>query len=175
MGKIYTRSGDRGLTSLIGGLRLAKTDPVFEFLGDLDELGAQLGVACSHKLSKKVEKNLRRIQADLLTIGAQVAGARQVALQRPRTRELEELIDYCFELAGPLTNFVLANGTAGATHLYLARAIARRAERKFCQIEFEDEQVLTYLNRLSDSLFALARLENKLAGRREIEWHYEGN
>ena len=171
MGKIYTRSGDKGLTSLLGGRRLNKGELIFELLGELDELGAQLGCACLD-LNTDTQVQIRQIQADLLSIGSQLAGA-EIKVKAERISQLEKMIDQAWESAGPLSNFILASGSKAATELFLARAIARRAERQACRLNESQvgQNIIIYLNRLSDALFALARAENKRANKRELVWH----
>ena len=179
---IYTRTGDGGDTGLFGGGRVPKDDARVEAYGTVDELNSTLGVALAHVHDDGVRSALGRIQSDLFAIGARLAtppsrDGRPVPavpeLPVGRIGEMESWIDDAEAETGRLKSFILPAGTAGASHLHNARAVCRRAERrtvKLAHSSFVDPDVIRYLNRLSDYLFAAARLENHLAGTGDTEW-----
>ena len=180
--KIYTRRGDGGETGLFGGGRVPKDDVRVEAYGTVDELNAVLGVALAHVRDEDIRGALGRIQSDLFAIGAHLAtpparDGRPVPalpdLPVERVAEMESWIDAAEADTGRLRTFILPAGTAGASHLHHARAVCRRAERRTVSLagrSFVDLEIVRYLNRLSDYLFAAARLENHRAGRGDVEW-----
>lgn len=182
--KIYTRTGDRGETGLFGGQRVSKDDARVEAYGEVDDLNSVIGVALAqlpHDPGMAAE--LRRVQADLFTLGARLAtpapedGGRENAwipdIPAGRIEEMERAIDAAEAELEPLKNFVLPGGTAAAAYLHLARTACRRAERRVVSLARAatvDEGVVIYLNRLSDLLFTLARLANHRAGVPDVPW-----
>lgn len=181
--KIYTRSGDEGETGLFGGGRVPKSHLRVSAYGAVDELNAALGVAAAFVVDSEIGANLARVQQDLFSVGASLAtpgsedGSAKPAtppLPLPRIPEMEGWIDAATEESPPLRNFILPGGGQGAATLHLARTICRRAERAVVQLGQEeglDLGVVRYLNRLSDLLFAYARLENHRAGISDVLWH----
>jgi cob(I)alamin adenosyltransferase len=180
--KIYTRTGDSGETSLLGGTRVSKADPRVCAYGDVDELNACLGVICSQPdIKPEVVELLTRVQRDLFAIGARLAdpGGRRgnrsdkTLLTEADIQRLEEWIDrYEVELPA-LRRFILPGGSPGGALFHLARTVCRRAERRTVALardESVDPVAVRYLNRLSDLLFVLARIENRRAGRQDVEW-----
>ncbi|MCJ8191020.1 cob(I)yrinic acid a,c-diamide adenosyltransferase [Sphingomicrobium aestuariivivum] len=176
--KIYTRSGDDGTSGLVDGSRVAKNALRMQAIGDVDEANSALGVAISAvEAGKEGEvEALRRIQNELFDLGADLAtpegieGALRI-LPGQVTR-LEDEIDAMNEGLEPLTSFVLPGGSPGTAHLYFARAVVRRAERKAVALAAEEavnEHALAYLNRLSDHLFVAARAL-AAQGRGDILW-----
>lgn len=180
--KIYTRRGDEGETGLFGGGRRPKSDPRIAAYGDVDELNATLGLARAAADDPGTVGRLAEIQGDLFAIGAHLAtppakGDRPTPtlpdLPTGRVREMESWIDEATAEAGPLRHFILPGGTHGAAQLHVARTVCRRAERSVVELsstEDVDGTILTYLNRLSDYLFAAARLENARDGTGDLEW-----
>jgi len=180
--KIYTRTGDGGETGLFGGGRVPKSHLRVEAYGAVDELNAILGVCAEATPDEEIRDVLRRIQNDLFRLGASLAtrGAEDGSarpelppLPTERVAEMEEWIDRATEEAPKLRNFILPGGTRGAAFLHLGRTICRRAERAVVRLNQEEDSdpgVLTYLNRLSDLLFALARLENSREGITDVIW-----
>lgn len=171
MVKIYTKRGDQGKT-IIGGREVAKNHPKISALGVLDELGSVLGVVLAWMPDLKI---LEEIQRDLMEIGASLAGKKEEVTGgfRKRTAILEKEIDKIWEDLPPLKNFLLPQGGKAGSFLHLSRAICRRAEREIvvlCQKEKIPAEIITYLNRLSDFLFALARWVNKREGYAEKIW-----
>ncbi|MEN8376782.1 MAG: cob(I)yrinic acid a,c-diamide adenosyltransferase [Gemmatimonadota bacterium] len=180
--RIYTRTGDRGDTGLFGGGRVPKDHPRVEAYGTVDELNAALGVALAAIADGWVRECVAGVQPDLFVVGAILAtppaapGKRAPsvpALPDERPAELEALIDRAEDDLPELKAFVMPGGNGGGAALHLARTVCRRAERRVVSLAAEaevPEGVVVYLNRLSDLLFSLARLENRRAGSPEREW-----
>jgi len=173
--KIYTRGGDAGETSLAGGKRVPKHDVRVAAMGAVDEANSVVGIARLH-LDGETDALLGRIQNDLFDLGADLArpgddkGGLQIAAAQ--VQRLEAEIDACNEYLDPLTSFVLPGGTPAAAHLHQARAIARRAERLVSELKLREgvnDQLLAYLNRLSDLLFVMARSANR-NGKADVLW-----
>lgn len=168
--KVYTKTGDQGLTSLIGGTRVSKASLRVEAFGDVDELNAVLGIARTQARDEELNVMLVEIQNDLFIIGADLASPPGIDVPRitkERVEELESLIDKLLEELEPLKEFILPSGNEGGAYLHLSRTVSRRAERRIVKLMEEDEvgeYTLIYMNRLSDLLFVMARIENKRAG-----------
>ena len=178
--KIYTKTGDGGETSLLGGARVPKDHHRVAAYGDVDETNAAIG-AVRALAEGPLERLLSWIQKDLFAIGAQLADpTREVAAKQAKAvvtaanvRQLERAIDARETRLPPLRSFVLPGGTPTAALLHQARAVCRRAERSVVTLAREadvDPRVVVYLNRLSDLLFVLARFENQRAGVDEPRW-----
>jgi len=178
---IYTRRGDRGETDLFGGPRVWKDDPRVEAYGAVDELNAALGAALAATVHEDVRRMGQGIQAELLTLGAYLAAPDPERREKSRIPELgdeavarlEAGIDAFEKELSPLARFVLPGGCAAAAAFHVARTVCRRAERRVVALERGaglDPAALRYLNRLSDLLFTLARLENARAGGGDVEW-----
>jgi len=178
--KIYTKTGDLGETSLLGGARVPKDHLRVAAYGDVDETNAALG-AVRALAEAPLEALLFSIQKDLFAIGAQLADpTHKVASKRAKAavtaahvRRLEKAIDAREAKLPPLRSFVLPGGTPAAALLHQARTVCRRAERSVVTLAREadvDPRIIVYLNRLSDLLFVLARSENCRAGLAEDRW-----
>lgn len=177
--KIYTKTGDRGETGLLGPLRVPKDHPRIEAYGAVDELNAIVGLARSEGPPPRLDRLLGRIQEDLFTAGAQLATSPGTRLGgvRPLGRadvgRLERAIDRLTGGLPPLRSFILPGGTLSAALLHVARTVCRRAERAVVTLD-HDERVsptlLVYLNRLSDLLFVLAREANARGGGGDVPW-----
>jgi cob(I)alamin adenosyltransferase len=159
--RIYTRTGDAGETSLGDGLRVPKTDPRVEALGDVDELNSALGWA----LAADPDARLEQAQNELFDLGADlsvpfVEGDGKLRTVQESIDRLEAECDEANEALEPLKSFVLPGGRETAARLFLARAICRRAERRALAVDAVNPLVPVYLNRLSDLLFILARAAN---------------
>lgn len=173
---VYTGLGDDGKTSLLGGKRVRKSSLRVGAYGDVDELNSVIGAACAKAADPRVRDILRGIQNALFVVGSDLATPQNSTFSAPRvtaqmSQELEERIDAFLPEVGELREFVLPGGSEGASCLHLARAVCRRAERGVEALFGDSEEgrdVLVYLNRLSDLLFVLARVENKTAGTGEI-------
>ncbi len=178
--KIYTRTGDEGLTGLGGGQRVPKDSARVEAYGTVDELNSQLGVALAIGLTERVAGELRRIQNELFDLGADLATPAASQARHPvptvearHIEALERTIDELNAVVGPLANFLLPGGSPGAAAVHVARTICRRAERTATTLARDETigpTVLPYLNRLSDALFVMARFENHEAGVDEPLW-----
>jgi cob(I)alamin adenosyltransferase len=172
MMKIYTRGGDAGHTSLFGGSRVAKNDPLIEAYGTVDELNSVIGVVRAVWPSGPLDPPLALIQADLFDLGAFLASPEAPALNVPSSRidELERDIDAMESELAPLRNFILPGGSLPAAHLHVARTVCRRAERLVVALGERYAEVIRYLNRLSDYLFVAARFANLKLGRDDELW-----
>lgn len=179
--KIYTRKGDKGETGLIGGTRVSKSALRVEAYGEVDELNAVLGWIRTKLTDETIRKELLGIQRDLFAIGAQLADptghveqkAEKAGLHEERIRELEGIIDRYDTVLSPLRAFILPGGSEGGALLHLARTVCRRAERRMVALSQDvplSPMLITYINRLSDLLFTLARAVNREAGIEEIPW-----
>jgi len=179
---IYTRTGDEGTTGLFGGGRVPKDHPRVAAYGEVDELNAAIGLARATPPTELADGLLETVQRDLFALGghlatpdpAKVAKALERAtLSEERIREFERAIDAADTELAPLRAFVLPGGTPKAAALHLARTICRRAERSVVRLAREDQVpplFVTYLNRLSDLLFTLARLANHRGGAGDVTW-----
>ncbi|MFO0455667.1 MAG: cob(I)yrinic acid a,c-diamide adenosyltransferase [Planctomycetota bacterium] len=176
--KIYTKTGDRGETGLLGGLRVAKDHPVIWVCGELDETNCALGTARSLGLTPDLDQAVEKIQQQLFQLGARVAGWRssQTVQLEEAIADQERLIDLLEQELPPLDAFILPGGSPQGASLHLARAVCRRAERRLVALrqtsDSPDELAveLVYLNRLSDLLFVMARVENHRRQQPETRW-----
>ena len=174
MAKVYTRTGDRGQTSLFSGGRVAKDHQRIEAYGSLDELNAVLGVLLVEPLPDGVVERLRSVQDVLFTLGsvlADSAGQLTVDSAAWDPGPLEEWIDEMDSELEPLRAFIVPGGSRAAALAHLARTVCRRAERRTIVLDGDiPEGVLAYLNRLSDALFVLARSINARLGIIDPTW-----
>jgi cob(I)alamin adenosyltransferase len=178
--RIYTRTGDTGMTGLGGGRRVPKDSRRVETYGTVDELNSQIGLALSLGLCHRLAAELPRIQNELFDLGSDLATPAASQARHPvptvesrHIERLEALIDELNAVVGPLTNFLLPGGALGAAALHVARTVCRRAERQAAALAREEPigpTVLPYLNRLSDALFVMARYENHERGVAEPLW-----
>ena len=173
--KVYTKTGDKGLTSLVFGERVSKASIRVETYGDVDELNSVLGVVRS-KIGineNSIQKMLTNVQNDLFVIGADLAStesSKALRLKKNRIRFLEKQIDKYLADLEPLREFILPSGSESGAMIHLARTVARRAERGVVKLMKEEKinnNILIYLNRLSDLLFVLSRIVNKNSGYQE--------
>jgi cob(I)alamin adenosyltransferase len=178
--KIYTRTGDSGETGLFDGTRVPKSNPRVAAYGEVDELGAWLGLARASGVDDGLGGMLEQIQRDLFALGARLADpARRIAERVTKAAvggediaRLEGWIDTLEAELAPLRRFILAGGSPGAAALHVSRTICRRAERAMVGLgpDAYEPDLLTYMNRLSDLLFVMARAANHRAGAPEVEW-----
>lgn len=175
--KIYTRGGDRGETSLLGGGRIRKDHERIEAYGTIDELNSFIGVARAEWDRGPLDGELAQIQNDLFEIGAHLSAnpgdSRFAGVPSPRTESLEKSIDRMEEKLAPLKNFILPGGSKEAAQLHVARTVCRRAERLVVALHDSTEAMqatITYLNRLSDYFFVAARFANHSRGTSDVEW-----
>lgn len=165
--KVYTRTGDKGLTSLVFGERIKKDAARVEAYGDVDELNSVIGIVRSKINNVKLDRMLTRIQNDLFIIGADLASRdpnKALRLRKSGYRYLEKQIDRYLSQLEPLDEFILPTGSEAGSFIHLARAVARRAERRVVSLMNEEtinSNILIYLNRLSDLLFVIARIVNR--------------
>ena len=177
--KIYTKTGDKGETGLFGGDRVPKDSPRIEAYGAVDELNSLLGIIRAIGRNRKIDRILHGIQNDLFIVGADLAtrkASNRMQVPRIGRRDIDSLentIDSLEALLPPLKTFVLPGGSVAASHLHYARTVCRRAERSAVRLARTDdvnENILIYLNRLSDLLFVLARTANRAGKKKEIAW-----
>lgn len=177
--KIYTKTGDKGTTSLFAGGRVPKHHLRVEVYGTVDELNSFVGLIRATAENEKIDGWLHQIQNELFVIGADLATPMDAKadwltrLEEGREAQIEAWIDELDEDLEPLKNFVLPGGTIAACHAHVARTVCRRAERHctaLSEAEAINPPVLAYLNRLSDFFFALARWLNKQADVSETRW-----
>jgi cob(I)alamin adenosyltransferase len=179
--KIYTKTGDKGMTSLIGGSKVPKSHLRIESYGTVDELNSHVGL-CRDLLEDSTSRDmLLEVQDRLFTIGSSLAcdpqketGMSLPSLEESDIQTLETEIDRMTEATPPMRSFILPGGHPSVSQLHIARCVCRRAER--CCVRLEDETagdhalVIKYLNRLSDYLFTLARYTSCLLKVEEIPW-----
>jgi cob(I)alamin adenosyltransferase len=179
--RIYTRKGDDGTTGLGGGQRVAKDALRVAAYGTVDELNSAIGVALAHGLVPRLASALPVVQNELFHLGSDLcfleedkATYRIPQIEVRHVEALERLMDEMNEVVGPIENFVLPGGAQGAAHLHVARTVCRRAEREAIALAREEPIgafVIPYLNRLSDTLFVMARYENHERGVPEPIWN----
>lgn len=178
---VYTKTGDKGMTSLVGGTRVPKTHIRLEAYGTVDELNSNLGLLLTY-LSDEQDRNfLRQVQDKLFAVGSQLATDREkIALQTSSIIDWEEVktmeseIDRLDSLLPPLSAFVLPGGSRGAAVCHVCRTVCRRAERRILALAQQADiaaELLAYVNRLSDYLFVLSRKINQAEGKDEIIWN----
>jgi cob(I)alamin adenosyltransferase len=189
LNRIYTRAGDRGQTRLVGGQKVAKDSPRLECYGTVDELSACLGLARTAleqggapEGAAPLAATLRRVQNELFNLGSELATLpedlhpKQPVVELRHVEALEREIDGWNAALPELRSFVLPGGGFVASYLHLARTVCRRAERLAVRLSASEpvgEQVIPYLNRLSDALFVMSRHATRLHGEPEPLWEPE--
>ncbi len=177
--KIYTKGGDKGTTSLLGGARVPKHHLRIEAYGTIDELNSSIGLVRSYDMKERDREFLIKIQDELFTMGSQLAtepGNDKVKIPKltsENTTDLENRIDEMNEELPPMCNFVLPGGDLAVAQTHVARCVCRRAERivlELNDLEGVEEDIRIYLNRLSDFLFVLSRKLTQDNGAEEIPW-----
>lgn len=181
LNRIYTRTGDQGTTGLVGGDRVEKDHPRVEGYGDIDELNSCLGICrtIADEMLSPLSTDLANIQQELFDLGAELAtpesyswpGKEQISEEN--IAAMEKLIDQLTDQVPELSSFVLPGGSKLNAFLHLARTVARRAERNLWRLTRTEKirpVLITYLNRLSDLLFAMARFETKHSKSKEYLW-----
>jgi cob(I)alamin adenosyltransferase len=168
---LYTRSGDEGETSLANGQRLPKNAPLLEALGDVDELNAVIGLLHSiYEWTSKEYTSFLLIQNNLFEIGAALSNAKPCALTLDDVLHLEHDIDAFTAQTPTLNQFILPTGSVLIAYCHLARTVCRRAERHLVSVQPQG-CMLMFLNRLSDWLFALARVLSIRQNVPDLVWH----
>ena len=179
--KIYTKSGDKGQTSLFGGERVPKNSQRLKAYGTIDELNSFIGFAITEVNSEEVKSVLKDLQPKLFVIGSDLATPqteKNKKLKITRTHddfvsEVEKLIDKFESQLEVLKKFILPGGSKGAALLHICRTIARRAEREIVALKNTDEigdNIIIFMNRLSDLFFVLSRFENKYSNIPDTKW-----
>jgi cob(I)alamin adenosyltransferase len=167
---LYTKTGDKGQTSLFGGNRVKKDSLKVESYGTLDEANSMLGLAYSQITDEKIKEYIDKIQRKIFSVGAELAsddrGFKMLKDSDKVTEEdvtdLEKIVDECTEIVGVQTYFVIPGVNLSSSALHVARTIVRRAERCVVKLKRTEDvrpEVVKYINRLSDTIYALARLE----------------
>jgi cob(I)alamin adenosyltransferase len=184
--KIYTKTGDKGETSLYGGTRVSKAAARVESYGTLDELNAFIGLAKDEISDEKVLNQLQKIQFDLFTVGSEAAtptdkmflangkSRLDLLISEEEITELERWMDDFDAELEPLKFFILPSGGKAAATIHVCRTVCRRAERSMVFLSETEEvrpELIKYLNRLSDYLFVLARYISKISGEKEDFWN----
>lgn len=184
--KIYTKTGDKGMTSLVGGERVSKTDARLEAYGTVDELNSALGLLLTYLESDEDCEVVGRVQNDLFVVGGYLATNQDSTKLRSQSivsdemvNLLEASIDSIESILPPLKAFILPGGSRGAAVCHVCRTVCRRAERRIVDLNNQlreqgkseiEANVMQYMNRLSDFLFVLARKINIIANNDEIIW-----
>jgi cob(I)alamin adenosyltransferase len=179
--KIYTKTGDAGKTSLIGGTKVAKSDMRIESYGTVDELNSFIGLLGDYLIEDATKALLKEIQDRLFTIGSSLAcdPDKVPSIKIPDLREedvklLENEMDKMNEVLPEMKNFILPGGHVAVSTTHIARCVCRRAERLCVKMKennsFIEPLVIKYLNRLSDYLFVLARYIGHIFNVREVVW-----
>ena len=171
--KIYTKTGDKGETSLLGGTRVSKAHQKIEAYGTVDELNASIGVLIAS--TQEYTDFLLNIQHHLFNIGSLLATERELNIQLPEIAQsdievIETEIDKMNDFLPKLNSFILPGGSISSANAQMARTICRRAERRVVVLDRDYSLVIQYLNRLSDYLFVLSRALLFKEGKEEIKW-----
>lgn len=180
---ISTGKGDLGMTSLGSGQRVAKDSPRVRANGTVDELSSHIGLALAYGLCGRLGEELPIIQSELFRLGADLSFLQEdpnkdkyPRIETRHVERLQRIVEELSTILGPLENFILPGGSLGAAQLHVARTTCRRAERDLVELSRQEaigDYVLPYVNRLSDVLFLMARLENLDKGVAEPLWDLE--
>ncbi|MBV8495746.1 MAG: cob(I)yrinic acid a,c-diamide adenosyltransferase [Gammaproteobacteria bacterium] len=177
LSKIYTRTGDDGTTGLGDGSRVAKDSVRVEAYGAVDELNSAIGVVlAAAKLPREVSACLTEVQQELFDLGGELCIPGHRIVTAEHVAALERALDGFNDTLPPLKEFILPGGGPAAAACHVARAIARRAERRLCTLaraEPVSPEVAKYLNRLSDLLFVIARVLARHERGKEVLWRHE--
>jgi len=180
--KIYTKTGDKGDTGLIGGSRISKSDLRIIAYGEVDEANSHIGLIITNieknSIFDDVRKILLNVQQDLFVLGAELANPNtlkdeNMLVKREMISTIEKYIDNFESELPPISNFILPGGSIESSLLHICRTVVRRAETSAVALAKEqkiNEEILTYLNRISDLFFVLARVTNKRQKRDDIPW-----
>lgn len=179
--KIYTKTGDKGETSLFNGRRVPKSDIRVEAYGNVDELNSYIGLITTFDIPNDVRKVLEEVNRVLFEIGTDLATPndnprkikRVKRLNKERINFLEEKIDHYSALLPELRNFILPGGSSESAWLHIARTVCRRAERRVVELSQKEEintNIVVFLNRLSDFLFVMARYVNYTKHIEDVIW-----
>ena len=181
--KIYTRTGDKGDTGLIDGSRISKSDLRIIAYGEVDEANSHIGLLISNiqmnSIFDDIKIMLLNIQQNLFVLGAELANPQsskddKMLVKREMISTMEKYIDNFESELEPISYFILPGGTMESSLLHICRTVVRRAERSTVALAKEqkiNQEIITYLNRLSDLFFVLARVANKRQKRNDIPWN----
>ena len=176
LSKITTRTGDAGETGLGDGSRVPKDHARVAALGDIDELNSALGLVLAEGLPKEIRAALGEVQNDLLDLGGELSIPGHALLKPERVGFLDQHLASWNGDLPPLKEFILPGGSRAAAAAHLARTVCRRAERSVVALgrkEAVSQPARQYLNRLSDLLFVAARVLNRAAGVRDVQWRHQ--
>ncbi len=175
--KIYTKTGDEGVTGLQGGKRISKSSERIRAYGNVDEVNSVLGLVLSHKIDQDVEELIKKIQNELFVLGSDLSNPdmddKQNRISKNMIEDLEKKIDEYEKELPPLSNFILPGGANSASLIQLARTVTRRAETNVVSLSNTEKintECQVYLNRLSDLLFVIGRVLNKRSKTPDIIW-----
>lgn len=172
--RLYTKTGDKGTTGIVGGERVSKNDLIIQVVGDLDELNCTFGLALLNDLDEATREVLVKLQSAVFDAGAEVSSLGTIpGNYQNLVAELESSIDAMTEALPVMKNFILPGGCPASASLHLARAVCRRAERSLVGLHGVhpmSSELMAFLNRLSDWLFASARFENHRRGLPDVPW-----
>lgn len=175
--KIYTKTGDKGETSLASGKRVSKADPQVELYGTVDELNSSIGIGISFLNNEIQKEKLYQIQSLLFELGSELAGFRvnnESVIYESDIEFLEKEIDTMQEEIPPMKSFILPGGNQAASFFHLSRTICRRLERLMVKQREENKEIfevsIKFINRLSDYLFVLSRFINFKSYTQDIPW-----
>ena len=178
--KIYTKTGDKGTTSLIGGKRVLKNSDKLNAYGTIDELNSFLGLLRAKTTDENIKNEILDIQNTLFNVGAHLALDENVEkipefaqINDEKIKKIEDLIDFFQENLPKITNFIIYGENELSAICHICRAICRRAEREIITVNQQyniDSNVITYVNRLSDFLFVLARVYTKNEEKSDFLW-----
>ncbi|MXV38620.1 cob(I)yrinic acid a,c-diamide adenosyltransferase [Flavobacteriaceae bacterium Ap0902] len=186
--KIYTKTGDKGKTSLYGGVKVSKANIRIDAYGTVDELNSFIGLVQSFHEDETIRNQLLKVQNDLFVLGAELSTPKEkIYLANGKSRigkivenenieQLESWIDEWEKGLDPMTHFILPGGGKASSSAHLARTVCRRAERIVVALSAHEEiriEIQMYLNRLSDYLFIVARVLAKQAGFEDVKWYSE--
>jgi cob(I)alamin adenosyltransferase len=167
---IYTRAGDTGITSLFGGKKISKADPVLEAYGSIDELNSHIGFLVALEKNKNISRFLQTIQKDLFSMSAYLAGSHQdLTFIDIRVKEMEDFIDNAEKNLPKLFHFILPGGSEHSASVHIARSVCRGAERALVRYDSANP-IIRYINRFSDLLFVYARVITKNTHEEESLW-----
>jgi len=175
LSKIYTRTGDDGTTGLTDGSRINKDSARIVAIGSIDELNSLIGQVCSEQINPDSHALLTEVQHRLFDMGGELSMPGHQLLQADSIALLENKLDEMNSELEPLKDFILPGGCKAAAVCHVARSVCRRAERNVVTLSRDEEvskYVQSYLNRLSDLLFVLARYLNKVSGQTDVLWQH---
>ncbi len=176
LSKIYTRTGDDGLTGLGDGTRVAKNCLRVNAYGTVDEANSCIGVVVAHEVPEAVREVLTRVQHQLFDLGGELCVPGMTLIHQPDVDRLEQDLDGFNADLPALKDFILPGGGLPAAHCHIARTVVRRAEREVVTLAEKEAvrpEVIRYLNRLSDLLFVLCRVLARASGHGEVLWQHE--